>query len=1095
MFNCSACLRRAISSLAADLPVSQNPSFSPLAAFPRLQSLYDQLPTHNATPSRSASTLRGLRKGHHRRAYVNALQQKELPRPNTRRNKALDTKVNRRNDEARENNAKHLINPDYQRKLNSKALKEAKFLVDPMRLADEVQRNLKNDNFDRAIALVRASEKQGLNDGKTAGSVNNTVSWNHVCDWCMANHDSKTALKIYNEMKKRGHKPDAHTYTIMLRGFGENIRKPNAVSDAMKVYNSMFEPNSKLKPNTIHTNAIIAVCAKGGKMDDLWSIAGRLPDKGPGGADHATFTTILKAIERDAIGKAARYMAKEAEGSDADFVFEEAVEDGRKLWRDVIVKWRRADLRIDESLVCAMGRLLLLSKRRKDVLDVFRLVEQTMDVKISKGYDDGGVGSEEEGPQQGLTPFQPLPQDQLATITHNAQSNSENSVSSSSVYVQPGNNTLSMLMEAALLTKQPHVGKAYWNVITSPNRQFNVQPDANNVVAFLRLLRFSRASADVVELLQRKWPDDVARDLNKRGVYVIAMSTCVRDKNNPNVFRLAGKIVDVMQGNTSEARQGVTEDREAEDAEEDDYEDDEHDEQRLEERQGMLDLDPKVMTMYLNLAMYTTPGINPRLSLKPPSAVEAQFSQKPAGDDQTFNNNNTIRALRRMGPEAINLKRILRMKMQEMDMQEMNKDRRDSYQRRSGYEAVTVNEKMDDVLGLVRTMIGAYDRILALNFRLEEAAARSRGKAQARGQAHGKAEAGLDRDVVLEARLQKAKLTAYLGKIDKKLVEGKEKGRSGIWEGYDPAKIGEEERPGRHEKETKDMGDEGEADEEEEIKTDYHLQRTTGGARLKKAVKNEQKQLQREDELKQASRKAGSRGAGARRRADVAVGDLTDEYRDMRGGAGTRAEFGREGTAFSADRGGREDCEGRDYDHGRVRNGRDYAGRKVITRDPHTPKRLSRRQKQESEKERREERLRVLRAYDVKSRSNTDRSAASSTAMTGRERRFERRHERRRASADASDGGTEGDATRRSSTSGGTYRSAGATTRSRMEPSRQGGVERMGSRPRNKKPNKPFARSAGSTGSHVQKGWGEGFERAAEAMGMKGREGMVPLRR
>ena len=369
MFSCRACLHHALWTLSVGLPIRQTPSILTFPTpLPGLRTVQRQLLTHHG---RSASTIHGLRQGHHRRAVVNALTKKGgLPAPNARRNKALRTKVERRDDAARENNAKHLANPDYQKKLDVQAEKEAHYLVDPMRLADEVQRNLRNDHFDKAVALVRASEKQGLKDGKVAGTVNNTVSWNHLCDWCMAQHDPKTALKIYNEMKKRGHRPDAHTYTIMLRGFGENIRKPNAVSDAMKVYNSMFDINSKVKPNTIHTNSIISVCAKGSKMDELWSVAGRLPDRGPGGADHVTFTTILKAIERDAIARAARYMAQEGEGADSGDIFEEAVEDGRKLWRDVIVKWRRADLKIDESLVCAMGRLLLLSKRRNDVMDV-----------------------------------------------------------------------------------------------------------------------------------------------------------------------------------------------------------------------------------------------------------------------------------------------------------------------------------------------------------------------------------------------------------------------------------------------------------------------------------------------------------------------------------------------------------------------------------------------------------------------------------------------------------------------------------------------------------------------------------------------------
>ena len=716
-------------------------------------------------------------------------------------------------------------------------MKEARFLVDPMRLADEVQRNLKKDNYDKAIALVRASEKQGLKDGSPAGSVNNIVAWNHLCDWCMAQRDPKTALKTFNEMKKRGHKPDAHTYTIMLRGFGDNIRKPNAVGDAMRVYSSMFEPNGKTKPNTIHTNAIIAVCAKGSQMDQLWSVAGRLPDKGAGGADHVTFTTILKAIERDAIAKAARYMAKEGEGSDAGFIFEEAVEDGRKLWRDVIVKWRRADLRIDESLVCAMGRLLLLSKKRGDVLDVLKLVEQTMDVKLSKSVEQGETLGAVDESQQAVAVFQPVPANQLPTNTEVAEGQPLDRASPHPVYVQPGNNTLSMLMEAALLTKQPHIGKSFWNLLTSPNRQFKLAPDANNIVAYLRLLRFSRASADIVELLQRDWPTDVAKDLNRRGVYVIAMSTCVRDKNNPNIFKISSKIVDIMQANATSARHGIADDDENEDQ---DKSQDMAGEAALESKAGILDLDPKVMAMYLNLAMFTTPGINPRLGLKRMPNGELSFERVPS-------KNNTMRALHRMGPDSINLRRILKMKITESDMEAMSTDRRQSYAKRTGFAptAMSAHEKMEDLIGLVRAMISAYDRILAVNFRLED---------QASGRGKGK---GLDKDILVECRLQKAKLAAYLSKIDKKLVEKAGVGRSGLWEGYDPAKL-EAEKTERQELVEADDGVE-EVDEDGEVERDTYLKRTVGGAKLKKAVKQEQKVIEKEKETREGERRRLSR--------------------------------------------------------------------------------------------------------------------------------------------------------------------------------------------------------------------------------------------
>ena len=221
MFSCSACLRRAIVSLSADLPSSQLPSSLPLApSVPRIAKSHRRPPVPRSTTIRAGSTLRSIKQGHHRKDLVRALIKKNLPPPNKRRKQVQETKVFRKDRAASANNEKHLAVPDYQKKLDKQAQTEAIYLVDPLRLADEVQRNLKNDGFDKAFALVRASEKQGLIDGKAAGTVNNIVSWNHLCDWCMAKHDPRMALKLYNEMKKRGHRPDSHTYTSCSGALG-----------------------------------------------------------------------------------------------------------------------------------------------------------------------------------------------------------------------------------------------------------------------------------------------------------------------------------------------------------------------------------------------------------------------------------------------------------------------------------------------------------------------------------------------------------------------------------------------------------------------------------------------------------------------------------------------------------------------------------------------------------------------------------------------------------------------------------------------------------------------------------------------------------
>lgn len=74
--------------------------------------------------------------------------------------------------------------------------REAKFLVDPLKLAETVVTKLKNDDFNGAIELVRASEK-ALN----GMPVDNVVSWNHIIDWLMSQNSPSVAWKVFNEVR------------------------------------------------------------------------------------------------------------------------------------------------------------------------------------------------------------------------------------------------------------------------------------------------------------------------------------------------------------------------------------------------------------------------------------------------------------------------------------------------------------------------------------------------------------------------------------------------------------------------------------------------------------------------------------------------------------------------------------------------------------------------------------------------------------------------------------------------------------------------------------------------------------------------------
>ena len=179
-------------------------------------------------------------------------------------------------------------------------------------------------------------------------------------------------------MKKRAQAPDAYTFTILLRGLANVVHYPSALERALSLYHSMYAPNSPVQPKIIHTNAVLKVCSRAGELDALWGVAARLPSHGRNAPDKATFTTILNAIGRIAQNSAHRDDLSEEEKTDRQ---QKSVLQGRRIWVEVVERWRQGDIALDEELICSMGRLLVFSQVPKDIDDVLSLVEQTMGIR------------------------------------------------------------------------------------------------------------------------------------------------------------------------------------------------------------------------------------------------------------------------------------------------------------------------------------------------------------------------------------------------------------------------------------------------------------------------------------------------------------------------------------------------------------------------------------------------------------------------------------------------------------------------------------------------------------------------------------------
>ncbi|MCJ1401093.1 hypothetical protein MMC11_004305 [Xylographa trunciseda] len=446
--------------------------------------------------------------------------------------------------------------------------KELQHLPDPLKLADHTLYLLRKDEHIKALDIVRHASR----------TMPCTVSWNHIIDYDMSKGRVTPAMKTYNEMKKRAQPPDAYTYTILLRGLAANHEYPQSLPRALSVYNSMYAENSPVRPSIIHTNAVLKVCSRANDIDALFEVAAKLPKRGRGAPDNMTFTTIINAIWNAALDNpllsAEQHTVKRRE----------AVQQGRRMWEDIVGRWRDGDMLVDEDMVCAMARLLILGDTPEDFDDVLSLFEQTMNIprliprlgdpnrqphltpsrapaplsspngntEATENETEAGSQNSDTDPNQPSTPpsfpslspslppsvFTPLP------LTPSSLPRS---------HPVPSRQTLSALIDACTHMFALQAGSSYWKLLTSA--PYSIIPDAENLHMYLRLLRLSRASRHAVAILTSMLSPRSAGGLGlpaQPKTFRIAMSACVRDARNPSAPAHAAAVLAAMAAHLEE---------------------------------------------------------------------------------------------------------------------------------------------------------------------------------------------------------------------------------------------------------------------------------------------------------------------------------------------------------------------------------------------------------------------------------------------------------------------------------------------------------------------------------------------------------------
>jgi len=419
-------------------------------------------------------------------------------------------------------------------------------LGDRVKFAEHIHYTLRNQQPEKALDLCRlASRNQEV-----------VVGWNHCVDWHMQRGRINEALKIYNEMKKRAQFPDSHTYVLLLRGLSKPSRKGALVEranvvKALSLYNSMFSPTSRVKPNIYHSNAVIKVCSMALDLDAMWGVIAKMPEKGLGAADRQTYTILLTAIRHGAFGQDTDNVSMDQLARRRD----KAVQEGRRIWQDVIRKWRAGELQIDEELVNAMGRLLLMSRRLSDWDDVLSLVQQTMQVErllialdspdrhtehvpqdevVRSVEEEGEEDHEGYADNPSVTAFRPVqahPPD--AAYPHRP---------TTLVWAKPDNATLALLTDACTNLRSPKTANAYWDLFV---KDYEVVPNLVNIKGYLNILSKNRQSAKVAALFREGLPAAGSVELDAL-TFRMAMQACVRDKKNPHVLANARTVVEAM---------------------------------------------------------------------------------------------------------------------------------------------------------------------------------------------------------------------------------------------------------------------------------------------------------------------------------------------------------------------------------------------------------------------------------------------------------------------------------------------------------------------------------------------------------------------
>lgn len=317
-------------------------------------------------------------------------------------------------------------------------------------------------------------------------------------------------------MKKRAQLPNLRTYTIIFRGCARSKHVGQAVDVAVKHYNILLK-DQRLQPNTIHLNAVLNVCAKGYDLESMFVVAGTV-NESTRAPTAVTFTTILHSLHAHAL----RDRSTDLTPEQLELSNNRYIERAKGLWMEVIEKWRRGKLIIDETLICAMGRVLLLDRARHAGQDTLKLLQQTMRIpRMDMPSVQETNGDEETKQSTEMCEIKP-------------------SSTSGTTYARPGNNTFALIMHALSRKSSAETALKYWDLMIN---EYGLVPDRDIWLRMLGLLKTSGSGGAHVGKLLNELPEEYVEPTPFR----IAMGACLNDSVDPGALLYGTQVLECMK--------------------------------------------------------------------------------------------------------------------------------------------------------------------------------------------------------------------------------------------------------------------------------------------------------------------------------------------------------------------------------------------------------------------------------------------------------------------------------------------------------------------------------------------------------------------